>query len=278
MPNILNIAKWIATLGSSPQTFLGAKWVTGLLKLSPKSNKRIWALRLLSLSPHYFINPENPEFSGLSNSEYLEAAFQGGSRSRHLIYDQILKDYLLPDYAVLDYGCGPGFLANILAKHVTQVYACDISAGALACAEVLNSAPNLKYVLADVDGMARIPDESLNAIVSFAMAQHLSNEALDLVLANCLRKLKSGGRLLLHIQLLDGEWKSEEEWRLDTSIRGKLKLRYGLHCFGRTADAYRDKVAHHGFKDIEIIRVADLVPDNFDDIWSQNLLKALKPE
>lgn len=276
MPKILNIAKWVSTLGSSTQTFLGAKWVTGLLKLSPKSSKRIWALRLLSLSPHYFINPENPEYDGLSNREYLEAAFQGGGRSRQLIYDHILKDYLHTDYSVLDYGCGPGFLAKILAGRVTQVYACDISAGALACAEVLNSAPNLKYVLADASGMESIPDESLNAIVSFAMAQHLSNEVLDLVLANCLRKLKAGGRLLLHIQLLHDGWKSEEEWKSDTSVRGKLKLRYGLHCFGRTEAAYRDKIANHGFKEIEIVKIADLVPDNFDDIWSQHLLKALK--
>lgn len=278
MPKILNIAKWISTLGSSPQTFLGAGWVTRVLNLSRESKKRIWALRLLSLSPHYFIHPENPEYKGLSNKEYLEAAFEVGVRSRQQIYDHILKNYLHTDDIVLDYGCGPGFLAKILARNVTQVYACDISAGALACAEVLNSSPNLKYLLADEEGMTNLPNESLNAVVSFAMAQHLSDRVLDLVLTQCWRKLKPGGKLLLHIQLLDDMWKSEEEWKSDVSIRGKLKLRYGLHCFGRTADAYHDKVAHHGFKNIEITKIADLVANKFDDIWSQHFLTSLKPE
>ena len=278
MRKILNIAKWIAALGSSPQTFLGAKWVSRSLARTSDSKKRIRALRLLSLSPHYFFDRESHERKNFSNDEYLDAAFQSGVVSRQLIYDHILKDHLHTGDIVLDYGSGPGFLAKIIAGHVTQVYACDISEGALACAQVLNSAANLKYVLADDEGINGIPDGGINVIVSFAMAQHLSDEVLGLVLDICMRKLKAGGKLLLHIQLLDGIWRSEEEWKSDNSVKGKLKFRYGLHCFGRTEESYRNKVANHGFENITIIKVADLIPDNFDDIWSQHLLQARKPE
>ncbi len=241
--------KYALTLGSDPQNFLGKRWIPSVLKRLPESKRRIWALRILSLSPHYFFG-DDPGKASLD--ENLEARYQDGLRSREKLCGLILSDILKKDDVVLDYGCGPGFLAVNAAKLVRTLYACDISTGALACAEIINPASNLKYIRADENGMASIPDAGVDVAYSFAVIQHLTDETFERVLANCNKKIKPGGRLVLHIQLSDEVWKTEDEWKADTSVKGKLKFRYGLHCFGRTAEHHRELVEKHGFSDVRI--------------------------
>ena len=277
MNKFFNLIKWGITLGSGSQNFLGAGWVQIILNRTPKEKLRQRALQILSLSPHYFINGDSPEYAGMSNREYLESSFAGGRRSRKKIMDQILKGRIGADDTVLDYGCGPGFLAWAIAPHVKHVYAADISPGALACARILNPAPNVDYLTANQAGMATIVDESIDAVMSFAVLQHVSDEIYELIISSFWQKLKPGGRLILHIQLHDGIWKTEDEWRADRSVRGRLKLRYGLHCFGRSPDSHLGMIARSGFIDGRIESIADLVTENFDDICSQHLLTASKP-
>lgn len=277
MKNILKIAKWVAILGAEPQAFLGANWVKKILDRAPAPKKRIWALRLLSLSPHYFLRPEGPEFDGLSDDEHLEKGFEESLDSRLRIYEMIFKGKIHSTDVLLDYGCGPGFLSKAVSPHVKKVYSCDISSGVLACADVVNGADNIEYVLATKNGMQQIEDESIDVVISFAMVQHLSDEIFETVLDNIGRKLKPGGRLILHIQLTDDVWKTEAEWKNDSSIRGRLKFRYGLHCFGRTEEAHRELVAKHNFTNIVIHDLAEMVTDNSNDVRSQGLLTAVKP-
>lgn len=277
MKNILKIAKWVAILGAEPQAFLGANWVKKILDRAPVSKKRIWALRLLSLSPHYFLRPEGPEFDGLSDDEHLEKGFEESLDSRLRIYEMIFKGKIHSTDVLLDYGCGPGFLSKAVSPHVKKVYSCDISSGVLACADVVNGADNIEYVLATKNGMQQIEDESIDVVISFAMVQHLSDDIFDTVLDNIARKLKPGGRLILHIQMTDDVWKTEAEWKNDSSIRGRLKFRYGLHCFGRTEEAHRELVAKHNFTNIVIYDLAEMVTDNSNDVRSQGLLTAVKP-
>ncbi len=276
MRRTLDVAKWALSLGREPQTFLGAPWVTRVLDRAPEARKRVWALRLLSLSPHYFINPAAPEYRGMTTDQYLEAAFQETIESRVRIYEQILRGRVSAGDVVLDYGCGPGVLAKVLAGHVGKVYACDISTGALACARVLSAAPNLTYVVADSAGLDAIADEDLDVVFSFAMVQHLSDEVFERVLARCRTKLKRGGRLILHIQLPGGAWRTEEAWNKDSSVKGRMRFRYGLHCFARTEDHHRDVVSRHGFEGITVENLADLVSGNRDEARSQGLLTATK--
>ncbi len=277
MKKLLNMVKWAVTLGSGSQNFLGARWVQTRLDRTPKEKQRMRSLQILSLSPHYFINGDGPEYAGMRNREYLETSFAVGRKSREKIVDQILKRRIRPDDTVLDYGCGPGFLSFAISPHVKRVYAADVSPGALACARILNPAPNIEYILADKTGMAAIPDETIDAVISFAVIQHVSDEIYEHILNSVRQKLKRGGRLILHIQLLDGIWKTEEEWKSDRSVRGRLKLRYGLHCFARSPDSHLEMVARAGFIDARIERIADLITENFDDICSQHLLTASKP-
>lgn len=278
MGKLLNLAKWGLTLGREPQNFLGAGWIPVFLRRLPEKSRRKWALRILNLSPHYFIDGDNPEFSELSTDEYLETSFEIIAASRREISREVFGPHLEPDWTVLEYGCGPGFLAKAVAPNVKRLYACDISDGALACAAILNGAENIEYLRADEEGLNAIADASLDAVYSFAVVQHLTDEIFAEVLANCRRKLRPGGRLLFHVQLLDEVWKSEEEWRSDRSLRGRLKYRYGLHCFGRSREKHKELVSAYGFTGIGFESLAGLGNENSSDTDSQYLLTASRED
>ena len=274
MSKLLNLAKWSLTLGSEPQNFLGAKWIPAFLKRVPEKSRRKWALRILNLSPHYFIDGDNPAFKDMSTDEYLETSFEIISDSRQEIYEKVFKPHLEQNWTILEYGCGPGFVARAVSPHVEKIYACDISTGALACARIINAAENVEYILADEAGLAVIPDESLDAVFSFAVIQHLTDEVFGIVLENSRRKLKDGGKLLLHIQLTDDVWKTEDDWKRDTSLPGKIKYKYGLHCFGRTKEKHSEMVKKHGFAEIAFESLEALANENSSETDSQYLLTA----
>ncbi len=268
-----DIAKWALTLGSGSQNFLGARWVEPFLGKVSEAKKRIWALRILSLSPHYFLDPDNPKYKEMSSTEYLEQMFRESVDSRKDIFENLIRPQIRTSDAVMEYGCGPGFLAKETAGYAAKVFGCDISSGVLACARILNSAPNLTFVLANDEGLGEVDDESLDAIYSVAVIQHLSNEIFEIVLKNCEAKLKKGGKLILHIQLNDDDWKTEEEWKNDSSFRGKLKLKYGLHCFGRTEQEHTESVEKFGFK---VVSITPLPVVAGDEVSAQALLIAEK--
>ena len=276
MSKMLNALKWGISRGKESQNFLGAKWIGSFLDRVSERNRRIWALRILSLSPHYFLDRKDPKYAGMNNDEYLNATFDSLIDSRENIYQKILKPYLSREDIVLDYGCGPGLLARVTAPHVGKIFAMDISAGAVACAKIVNQVKNVEYIVANEKGLSVVPDAGLDAIYSFAVIQHLTNDIFELVLKNCQTKLRPGGRLILHIQLTDDVWQTEDQYKADTSVHGKIKYELGLHCFGRTEQEHIGMVSRYGFVDIEIIKLEDLVPEFAQDVHSQRLLVARK--
>ena len=276
MSKMLNALKWGISRGKESQNFLGAKWIGSFLGKVSEKNRRIWALRILSLSPHYFLDREDPKYLGMSNDEYLNATFDSLIDSRENIYQKILRPYLSRKDVVLDYGCGPGLLARVTAPHVSKIYAMDISAGAIACARIVNPVENVEYIVADENGLSVITDTGLDIVYSFAVIQHLTNDIFEIVLKNCQAKLKPGGRLILHIQLTDDIWQSEDQYKADSSVHGKIKYELGLHCFGRTEQEHIDIVSRHNFVDIEIKKLEDFVPEFAHEVHSQRLLVARK--
>lgn len=276
MSSAKEFLKWSLTLGRDPQTFLGARWIRWALDRAPASKKRLWTFRLLSLSPHYFLDRENAENRSIPEHEYYEKAAAEWLSSRQHYFDTVLKDRLAESKTVLDYGCGPGFLAVTLAEQFEKVFACDISSGALDCARVLNPADNLTYVLADRGGLSLIPNTGVDAVVSLAVVQHLSRESYEKMLAVCFEKLRPGGKLVLHIQLDEGTWKSEDDWQQDRSVKGRLKYNYAVHCFGRPKEEHIELVTAAGFAGASVDPLSPLFPGAFEDIGHQHLLTALK--
>jgi len=271
MKMILNVIKWNLTLGKEPQNFLGAKWIVKILERIPESRKRLWALRFVSMSPHYFIN-ELPEYRKMNKAEILESSFNSVRKSRIDICYKLLNKHFENSFTVLDYGCGPGFTAKIVSDFVKKVYAVDISSGAIACAKILNGADNIEYLQADDNGLNEIPNESVDVVYSFAVAQHLTDEVLDVVLKNCHRKLKKGGKLWLHIQMTNELWKTPNDCAEDSSIKGKVKYIYDLHCFGRSAEEYFEIVGSHGFENFSLEEFKGFDAKYDEELKSQRLL------
>lgn len=277
MKKLFNLSKWTLARGRNSQNFLGAKWIPWFLSMIPAGSKRKWALRILSLSPHYFIKADLPKFEGKGFDEYLEASLADIVRSREEIYDRVFKSALGDARIILDYGCGPGFLAKVAARDRSKIHAVDISAGALACGRIINADPAIEFIEATESGLARIPEGGVDAVMSLAVVQHLTDEILSVVLDNCAEKLKRGGTLVLHVQLQSEVWKSEGQWRDDSSIGGRLRFRCGLHCFGRTAEELESLLKTKGFANISFTKLSELTlsdPDNADTEFMVSAQKA----
>lgn len=134
-------ALWASTIGSKRQSYLGARWVRVLLKMTPRSWKRRQALRILSWSPHYFYR--NDANAHLSSKDFLESDFERNRESRRKLCRDFFEPLIDDKMTVVDQGCGPGFLSCHLAEHSKKVYAVDLSKGVLACARIVNSRENI---------------------------------------------------------------------------------------------------------------------------------------
>jgi SAM-dependent methyltransferase len=248
-----------ATWGGS-QNFLGARWVERVVAHAPHGARERIALRLLSLSPHYFYARD------------LAAEDARNRRSRRILADELIAPYLTPGARVLDYGCGPGYLAAAVARLAGQVHAVDISRGALACARVLNGLPNVAYQTPEE---FRAAAEPVDLAYSFAVVQHLRTDALTAALTLLGESIRPGGMLLLHFAVPSEQgYRTEQHWMSDGSVAGRAKLRYGLNCFGRAADEMTELVTRCGFTDATARPLAGRITIPGDDIPDQHLLTA----
>jgi SAM-dependent methyltransferase len=272
MHKLLELIRSVLTTGRDPQSFLGAGWIVLLLRLTPSPWKRNVALRILALSPHYFYRQSRPEYKTMPLRAFLEAEYERNRSSRELICRQLLLPYLHSGQRVLDIGCGPGFLARSVSSHTGAVYGCDISPGVLACAQIINPAPNLHYIYSGDSGFEQIEDSSLDLVYSMAVIQHLREDVIRYLFGVVKRKLKPGGMGLLQVQLEDANWKTESDWRQDQSLAGRLKLQYALNCFKRSEDFFRQMAAGTGLTVESIRPISELVKDLPDDVFSQHLL------
>jgi SAM-dependent methyltransferase len=219
------------------------------------------ALRLLSLSPHYFYNRD------------IRAEAERNRRSRQALADALIVPHLNRATRVIDYGCGPGFMAYAVAGQAGHVDAVDISRGVLACARALNGRANITYLRPDELERRK---EMADLAYSFAVVQHLTSEVLIDVLGLLASKIRQNGLLLLHFPVPDqGGWHTEAELMARQSIADRAKLRYGLNCFGRTVADMEGLVASSGFTDVVIRPLSGRinVPGD-DDIVKQHILIA----
>ncbi len=255
-----NVMIYRATWGGS-QNFLGARWVEAVVGGSPEPVRERVAKRFVSLSPHYYYDRD------------VEQEDQRNRRTRQILADQLIAPHLTGHSRVLDYGCGPGYLAAAVADKAAQVTAVDISRGVLACARVLNGRPNISYA---TPAQLWAADEIVDLAYSFAVVQHLRTEELEQMISLLSRAIRPGGTLLLHFAVPDPVlWRTEEQWRETTSLADRAKLRYALNCFGRTTEQMSELAARHGFTGLDVQPLAGtLTLPGDDDIPNQHLLLA----
>lgn len=250
----------ITAASAGEQNFLGARWVPVVLAATPQRLRTDAALRLLALSPHYFAPGQRIRHSEAERNR----------QTRQVLADEVLARYLHPDDDVLDVGCGPGYLAAAVAPRVHSVTAVDVSPGVLACARILNPAPNLEYRTVDEFTRTR---RDVDVVYSFAVVQHLTDEVFARALRDWHAALRPGGLLILHVVVDDPQWRTEAQWRADRGLVGRVKFRFGLNCFGRTAEQVRGLAAAAGFGELELVPMATVV-DVDDDVARQHLLLA----
>jgi SAM-dependent methyltransferase len=249
----------LATSGSS-QNFLGASWVAPLVDKMPEPVRERAALRILSFSPHYFFNSDT------------QAEAERNRRSRKALAEALIEPHITPGARVIDYGCGPGYMACAVAEIADHIDAVDISTGVLACARALNGNTRITYLTPEElwhsDGQADLA-------YSFAVVQHMRTEALIQALHLLAAKVRRGGTLLVHFaEPGQGGWRTQAEWDADRSLVGRLKWRYGMNCFGRTSAEMADLAAGHGFTNITVAPIRMQVPIPDEDVTNQHLLIA----
>jgi SAM-dependent methyltransferase len=246
------------------QNFLGARWVEWAVASAPRSARKRVALRALSLSPHYFYDRD------------LAGEDARNRRSRQILASELIIPLLMPGARVVDYGCGPGYLAAAVAPHAEHVDAVDISRGTLACARVLNGLPNISY---QTPGQLRALGGAADLAYSFAVAQHLRTDVLLSVITLLAQSLRPGGTLLLHFAA-PGElgYRTESQWLSDGSLRGRATLRYGLNCFGRSGAEMTSLVRQCGFSEVATEPLSSLAGVSEDDISDQHLLTARRAD
>jgi SAM-dependent methyltransferase len=257
--------------GKDSQTFLDAKWIRFMIGNTPKNYRKTVALNVLALSPHYFLGEK-----AKTKKSFLIREYKRNLLSRQLLYKHVVSKYITPESVVIDYGCGPGFLAKIVASKSKKLYALDISDGVLLCADTINHRENLNYLNVLKNMASSIPDGSVDLIYTFAVLQHVSGKLVDDIFNLFHEKLKEGGKALIQVQLPDPKWKTEDEWTADQSLMGKLKYKYGLNCFSNTLSFYQEKLANNKLKFSSMAEMKELLPYSFDDIYNQQLIIAEK--
>jgi SAM-dependent methyltransferase len=274
MYKYINIILWYLTQGAQKQSYLGARWILEILKVTPKALKRKIALIILSMSPHYFFRYADSSYDKMSYFKYLESEFIRNKLSRKELFDNVLKQDVDNSKIVMDYGCGAGFMASAAAPYVEKLFAIDVSLGVLGCASILNGSSNISYL--HTANIQCIANESVDLVYSFAVIQHVDEITFQEILGNIMAKLKVGGKVIIHIVFAEPGWRSESEWKMDKTIHGKLKLNFGLYCFARKSEVVIDMFRSVGFDDVKFSRLDHRYREIAGDLAKQHIFFTTK--
>lgn len=94
-----------------------------------------------------------------------------------------------PGRSALEIGCGTGIFSGLLARSGADITAVDLSPELAEKARRANSAPNLKFLVMNVERLA-FPDDSFDCVCGSSVLHHLD---LARTLPEMLRVLKPGG-------------------------------------------------------------------------------------
>lgn len=131
------------------------------------------------------------------NSSSLDYAFLehlGVTAEGEAIYHSFFLPYFAQHQRILELGCGMGGFVKLLCDQGKDAYGVDSDPG---CVEKARSLP-IPVLEADViDHLRTVEPESLDAIFSAHLVEHLPYEAVLEVIQLSYRALRPGGRLLI---------------------------------------------------------------------------------
>jgi SAM-dependent methyltransferase len=260
-PGLVWLLARLLISSSKNHAFLDRAWLPWLLRCTPPPARRGLALRLLGLSPHYWIYQDYYP-RDMSRSEVLRHEYQRNLTSRLQLCDKLLRRFLHPTQTVLDFGCGPGFLARAVSPHVRRVVATDVSRGVIACARAINGADNIRYVANTLLGLRAVADGSVDLVYSFAVLQHLRKEQTQCFLREFARVLRPGAQGVIHVVVGESRVLESSGWHAR-----RVDLR-------RAWFAPEEIIAcaqQAGLVDVRLVGVASLC-DIDDEIGAEHLL------
>lgn len=103
---------------------------------------------------------------------------------------------LVKDKVILDAACGTGYGSHLLSKYAKKVTGIDLSEDAIEYAKERYSNPNLEYKNMSITDI-ELPDNSLDAIVSFETIEHVTAECQVGFLEEVSRTLKKDGMFIV---------------------------------------------------------------------------------
>ena len=122
------------------------------------------------------------------NARHLDAHYR--------VIGEDIRRYVPPKGVVLDYGCGDALHADIPAGTAQRLILCE-AAPKLREALKARFAGNGKITVVSPEEVAALDDRSLDLIVMHSVAQYMTEEELDGLLALFHRLLKEDGQLVL---------------------------------------------------------------------------------
>jgi len=251
---------------SRDHAFLDRAWVPWLFRICPKRKRAALALRLLSFSPHYWIYQWTNKYPReYGRSDILWHEHRRNADSRKEICAKLLVRYLSSEMTVLDFGCGPGFLARQVSAHVSKAIGSDVSRGVIACAKQLNPAPNLSYVRNGLSTLHNIQDSSLDLVYSFAVFQHLRKKQTLAFFKEFHRVLRPGAVGVCHTILKNP--REAQEYNPSGWVGKRIMLRMVYY----SEHEVRALLAKAGFIDVQVNSISNLT-DIDDDIGSEQLV------
>ena len=271
-PSLLwRCAAWLLA-SSNEHAFLDRSWIWALFYACPHRSRRRLALKLLSLSPHYWIYQWTNRYDeAFTRNQVLELEFQRNAYSRCEIFSKLVVPFLRHEMTVLDFGCGPGFLARQLSTQVRSVWATDVSRGVIECARRLNPASNIRYCTNHSSDLRSIGDASVDFVCSFAVVQHLRTEQTMEFFREFFRVLRPEGRGMLHF-ISQENCECLDQGLLSSCTDTRLKLRI---VYYRREDiaVMLDRAGMTSIEVHDISRLADIS----DDIGKQQLATFQRP-
>jgi SAM-dependent methyltransferase len=121
------------------------------------------------------------------------------ARHRDVHYRTIAQDirtHLPAGAAVLDYGCGEALHADLIAASASALILCE-AAPKVRAALARRFADHPKIKVCAPEDIAAMPARALDAVVLHSVAQYLTPDALDALLATFRRLLRENGVLIV---------------------------------------------------------------------------------
>lgn len=116
----------------------------------------------------------------------------------------LLDQFVLPaGHAILDVGCGDGWLVRRLAARGATVVGVDPGPDALSAARAAPTVSGERYLCAAAEALP-LPDDGFDVLVFFNSLHHVPVDRIDDALAEALRVCRPGGLVFVQEPLAEG--------------------------------------------------------------------------